>query len=141
MPDEAGLTGDKTMRTVKAVTTLGNKCRLYDATVESDGTILIYDDVAKHFTTCHSIASNEAKEIRADFVEMLADLLLDQIPGAWDTPDFELLRSLVPDESEADFADITHFFYGTYNCSEETARLRAVKALEMIKEETTKEND
>lgn len=129
------------MRTILATATaFNNKFALHTATVEADGTILIYDDVAKHFTSCHSIDDAEAKEIRSEFIVMLAELLLDMPADGWDSSDVELLRNLVSDET--DFSGITHFYYGTYECSEEIAKERAINALEkIIAEETAKEND
>lgn len=34
--------------------------------VESDGTVLVWDDVADHYTTCHSLSAREQEAIRSE---------------------------------------------------------------------------
>lgn len=36
----------------------------YRATVEGDGTVRVYDSVAGHYTTCHSLSASALRRIR-----------------------------------------------------------------------------
>ena len=36
----------------------------YRFSVESDGTVRVYDDVAGHFTLCHSLSAGQQQRIR-----------------------------------------------------------------------------
>lgn len=38
--------------------------RTYRMAVEDDGTVLVWDSVAKHFTTCHSLSKHALKRAR-----------------------------------------------------------------------------
>ena len=40
------------------------KTRSYAALVESDGSVLVHDDVAGHYTRCHSLTEEQQRYIR-----------------------------------------------------------------------------
>lgn len=43
----------------------GEPVREHKVVVEQDGTVRVYDDVAGHYTTCHSIAPSTLGKLRA----------------------------------------------------------------------------
>jgi hypothetical protein len=44
----------------------GQGVRTHRVSVDSDGTVRVYDNVAKHYTTCHALTERQQERIRRE---------------------------------------------------------------------------
>ena len=51
--------------TIRARAFAGESVRAQRVSVDEDGTIRVYDAVAGHYTTCHSLSASAQRRIRA----------------------------------------------------------------------------